>query len=341
MRKNSKKYLGGGAVLLVLGLMTNAAASEKEIVTAENFPRVETDLAIKKVYDQVGLSTFTHNRLPTPVDKQPIIRMNRDTIYSRAVLDLSKPAKITMPDSGDRYMGLQIINQDHYTTIFMKPGPYELTKKDVGTRYAYAIVRTFVDASNDKDIKVANALQDKIEIEGGGKGPLQMPNWDVDTAAKFRSALLVLASTTVDISRFFGTPEQTTPIGHLLGSAMGWGGQPKANAIYNNVTPPNNDGKTPFKVTVKDVPVDAFWSITVYDGDGFMPKNDLGVYAFNDKTAKPNADGSITIHFGACGDGRVNCIPVSKGWNYIVRQYEPRQELIDGKWKFPAAAPVK
>ncbi len=332
--------VSAAVMLCVLSFAIDAIAGEDQIVTAENFPRVETDLAIKKVYDQVGLSTFTHNRLPTPIDKQPIIRMNRDTIYSRAVLDLSTPAKITMPDSGDRYMGLQIINQDHYTTIFMEPGTYELTEKDVGTRYAYAIVRIFVDASNDKDIKVANALQDQIVIEGGGTEPLQIPNWDVDTAAKFRSALLVLASTTSDISRFFGTPEQTTQIGHLLGSAMGWGGQPKANAVYNNVAAPNNDGKTPYKVTVKDVPVDAFWSITVYDGDGFMPKNDLGVYAFNDKTAKANADGSFTIHFGACGDGRINCIPITKGWNYIIRQYEPRQEIIDGKWKFPAPTPI-
>lgn len=327
------------SVVLPIGICS--AQADKTIVTAENFPRVESDLAIKKVFDKVGLSKFDHNRLPTPVDNQPIIRMNRDTLYSRAVLDLSKPAKITMPDSGDRYMGLQIISQDHYTRVFMKPGTYEVTQKDVGTRYAYAFVRTFMDASSDKDIKVANALQDKIVIEGGGKGPLEVPDWDLDTAAKFRSALLVLASTTADTSRFFGTPDQTTPIRHLLGSAMGWAGLPRANAVYDNVTPPNNDGKTAYKVTVKDVPVDAFWSITVYGGDGFMPKNALGVYAFNDKTAKPNADGSITIHFGACDDGRVNCIPISEGWNYIIRMYEPRQEILDGKWKFPAPTPVK
>ena len=300
-------------------------------VTAENFPRVESDLAIKKVYDKVGLSKFDHNRLPTPVDNQPIIRMNRDTLYSRAVLDLSKPAKITMPDSGARYMCLQIINQDHYTRVFMKPGTYEVNQKEVGTRYAYAFVRTFMDASSDKDIKIANALQDKIVIEGGGKGPLEVPNWDLDTAAKFRSALLVLASTTSDTSRFFGTPDQTTPIRHLIGSAMGWAGQPRANAAYDNVTPPNNDGNTPYQVTVKDVPVDAFWSITVYDSEGFLPQNAIGVYAFNDKT----------IHFGACDDGRVNCIPISDGWNYIVRMYEPRQEILDGEWTFPAPNVVK
>ncbi len=222
------------AIVCAAVMLTGAQAqgqADKTTVTAENFPRVESDLAIKKLYDKVGLSTFDHNRLPTPVDKQPVIRMNRDTLYSRAVLDLSKPAKITMPDSGDRYMGLQFISQGHYTKVFTKPGTYEVTQNDVGTRYVYVIVRIFQDATSDEDIKVANALQDKIVIEGGGKGPLEVPNWDLDTAAKFRSALLVLASTTADTSRFFGTPEQTTPIRQLLGSAMGWGGMPRANAV--------------------------------------------------------------------------------------------------------------
>ena len=92
---------------------------------------------------------------------------------------------------------------------------------------------------------------------------------------------------------------------------------------------------------MKDVPVDAFWSIIVYNADGFIPENPEGRYSFNNVTAKPNKDGSITINFGGCDDGRINCLPVSEGWNYTVRMYEPRPEILDGSWKFPAIEPVK
>ncbi|MGA3318549.1 MAG: DUF1214 domain-containing protein [Candidatus Korobacteraceae bacterium] len=49
---------------------------------------------------------------------------------------------------------------------------------------------------------------------------------------------------------------------------------------------------------MKDVPVDGFWSVTVYNVQGFMEKNDKNAYLFNSVTAKRNDDGSITIHFG-------------------------------------------
>ena len=64
-------------------------------------------------------------------------------------------------------------------------------------------------------------------------------------------------------------------------------------------------------------------------------------YSFNNVTASPNEDGSITINFGGCEDGRVNCIPVSEGWNYVVRMYEPREEVINGIYKFPEVKEAK
>jgi len=101
-----------------------------------------------------------------------------------------------------------------------------------------------------------------------------------------------------------------------------------------------NDGETPHTVTVKDVPVDAFWSITVYNADGYLEKNDLGRNSFNNSSAKPNEDGSYTIRFG--GDPKSeNYLPITEGWNYAIRMYQPREEILDGSWKFPAIEPVK
>jgi hypothetical protein len=98
--------------------------------------------------------------------------------------------------------------------------------------------------------------------------------------------------------------------------------------------------KRPYAVTVRDVPVDAFWSITVYDADGYPAPNDLGRNSYNQTSATPNEDGSYTIHFGACEDGRINCIPITPGWNYTIRLYQPRAEILDGRWTFPEFLPA-
>jgi len=55
-------------------------------------------------------------------------------------------------------------------------------------------------------------------------------------------------------------------------------------------------------LTVRDVPVDGFWSISVYNEDGYFQKNALDVYSINSLTAKPSADGAYRIQFGACGE---------------------------------------
>ena len=69
--------------------------------------------------------------------------------------------------------------------------------------------------------------------------------------------------------------------------------------------------------------------------------NDRGAYSVNSITATPNDDGSVTVHFGGCGDGRPNCLPIMGGWNYLVRLYRPRAETLTGSWTFPTPVPAR
>jgi hypothetical protein len=202
------------------------------------------------------------------------------------------------------------------------------------------LFRTFVDANDPADIKAANAIQDKIALRQKDPGKFEIPHWDEASLKKVRDAINILAATRTSAKGMFGDKEKLNPISHLLGTAFGWGGNPEEAAVYDNVVLTKNDGTTPFRVTVRDVPVDGFWSITVYNKNGFMEKNDQNVYSYNNVTAKKNADGSITINFGA-GPEAINNLPITPGWNYIVRMYQPKQEVINGTWSFPKAQPAE
>jgi hypothetical protein len=331
------------AVLALIGLvcfaMSSASAAEK--VTVDNFVRAETDMTMKRYAAQGGFGKFLHIRGMTPIDKQGVIRMNRDTLYSAGVFDLTTPVTIVKPDPGKRFQSMLVINQDHsMLPVEHGAGTFTLIQEKVGTRYVIVLLRTFADPNKPADLAAAHALQDRVQVQQREVGTFAVPDWDETSLRTIRDALNVLAATKSDTSGMFGDKAKLNPIDHLLGTAYGWGGNPKEAAVYQNGVPPLNDGKTPYVLTVRDVPVDGFWSITVYNAKGFMEQNDLNAYSVNNITAKPNADGSFSVYFG--GDpGRVNYLPITPGWSYVARMYQPRQQVIDGSWRFPEAQPAK
>jgi hypothetical protein len=333
----SKQLLG----VVVAGLLAHSGTTlAAEKVTVDNFVRAETDMTLRRYEAQGAFGKMFHLRAPTPLDRQDVIRMNRDTLYSFGIFDLTEAVTITLPET-DRWLSMMLVNQDHsIPPAIYDAGPHTITQDMVGTRYVMVIFRTLVDANDPADINRANAIQDQYTVQQASSGSLEVPDWDEASLTMVRDAINVLGSTLTDGSDMLGVKSELPPIHHLIGTAMGWGGNPKRDASYINGVPARNDGKANYAVTMKDVPVDGFWSITAYNKMGFMEPNDLGVNSINNLTATPNPDGGVTIHFGGCDDGRVNCIPITEGWNYIVRLYQPRQAFFDKTWTFPDPQPV-
>lgn len=89
-----------------------------------------------------------------------------------------------------------------------------------------------------------------------------------------------------------------------------------------------------------NVPVNGFWSISVYNADGYFEPNPQGAYTLNTLTAVRDSQGVIDIQFGGCEGRGANCLPITPDWNYMVRLYQPREEILNGRWQFPEAVPV-
>jgi hypothetical protein len=315
-------------------------STEPVPVTVDNFIRAESDLMISGTVKSGGLGKFIHFREPMAIDC-PIIRPNRDTLYSFSEWDLEAgPVTVTLPDAGTRFQTMIVIDQDHYVPqVIYGAGTYEFSKESIGgtTRYLTLGMRILVNPDDPADVAEVHRLQDAIKVEQpGGPGKFEIPNWDQESQKKVRDALLALNETLPDLKGAFGSREEVDPVRHLIGTASAYGGNPDKDAVYLNVMPKNNDGTGVFKLTVKDdVPIDGFWSISVYDAEGHFRKNELNAYTLNSITAKKNADGSVTVQFGGCDGKAANCLPIFSGWNYMVRLYRPRREVLDGSWKFP------
>ena len=324
---------------------TTMAEDKKVAVTLNNFNTVETHVQMDRYQTIIGgVNKWQHSREMVPIDKQTTIAMNRDTFYSFAVLNLSQPVTITMPEANGRYMALQVIDQDHFTPlVFEQPGTYQLTEENVGTTFAFVAVRTFVDPNDPADINAVHALQDAMTLEGGGDELLVFPNYDMDAYhALFADLQRLIKYWGGDTSGAMGKRGEVNELTHTVATAAGWGLNPPENAMYF-VENANLDPNKKYKIVVPaDVPVNGFWSISIYNKEGYFVENELDAYVLNNITGKKDQDGRTTIYLGACEDEKYNCLPLPGEGNYHQwRLYVPKQSVQDGEWHFPDAIEMK
>jgi hypothetical protein len=314
------------------------------IVTRDNFVRAQTDFYFTQTVRAGGLGLLLHRRTVVSVDHQVVVRMNRDTLYSSGIFDLSAgPVTITLPDPGRRYMSLQVISEDEYTPLVAyAPGRYTFDEAQAGTRYAMLVIRTLADPHRADDMAAAHRSQDAIVIEQPRIGTFEVPDWDSASRVTVLEELDALSQQQrIDRSRMFGTKREVEPLPHLVGAATGWGGLPRWAAVYQGSAVARNDGKVVYRLRVHNVPIDGFWSISVYNRAGYFEQSGSGAYSINNLTAERNADGSVTVQFGGCTSNIANCLGIMPGWNYDVRLYRPRAEILSGAWSFPKPKPIE
>jgi hypothetical protein len=202
------------------------------IVMRGNFVRAESNRMLAALQEQAGgVNRWHHNREPVAVDNQTVIRSNRDTLYSFAVVNITDGARLTLPDTDGRYLTVMAVNQDHYVNrVFTQPGDHSLTMEELDTPYVLLAARTLVDPDDPGDVRRVCSLQDGLSVTAHADEPLELPDYDEASFTATRQALLEEAAHGMQTRGMFGRKEEVDPHRHLIGTAGGWGGLPEREA---------------------------------------------------------------------------------------------------------------
>jgi hypothetical protein len=309
-------------------------------VTPQTYVRAESDRQFGVVAKMAGgVNRFYHFRRPTPLDKQNVVRMNRDTLYSMGIVDTTKGATITVPElPKDRYASVYLVDNDHYCpSVIYSSGTHELPRD---TQYLGVGVRIQVfNPKDENEIALINKLQDQFIIKANSAEPLPEFKWDLQSL----KALTVQYEK--DSTQYSSWKGMMGPRGKVdeksrhIAAAAAWGLFPEWDATYLNYSG-GHDYRVCYQATYQVPENEAFWSITVYGNDGFM-KSDNNIV--NSSNVKLNADGTFTVYFGSvetCGDVP-NRLDTTEGWNFLMRIYRPGKSVLEGAYRLPAAKPVK
>ena len=321
---------------LIAGSISMAYAQEGVTVTSETFIRAETDRMFQDLSKQAGgINKFFHFRSVTPLDKQTVVRMNKDTLYSMAVVDTEGGATITVPDIPiDRYVSVYLADNDHYVPfVIYEAGTHKLPND---TKYLVLGIRIQVfDPKDEGELKLVNDLQDKFVIKANSVDPLPAFKWDSKSLDKLR------VQYEKDSAKYSSWKGMQGPRGKVdentrhIAAAAAWGLFPEWDATYLNYSG-GHDYKVCHCATYQVPDNSAFWSITIYGNDGYM-EHDNNI--INSSNVQLNDDGTFSAYYGskeACGD-KPNRVDVAEEWNFLMRVYRPGKSVIDGKYKMPEA----
>ena len=206
-------------------------------VNVDNFVRAESDRMSAAVAARAPINEFDHRREPAAIDDQTVIRMNRDTLYSVAIVDISQGATLTLPDAGDRYLSVMVVNNDHYINeVIYDPGEHELTVDRFDTDYVRVSVRTLVNPDDPTDLAAVHALQDQLQVKRPIGSPVHQPRLRHSQPRHNPRTALNLARGS-GFAHTFGTQRRRRSGPPPIGTAAGWGGRSGKEAFYLNVDP--------------------------------------------------------------------------------------------------------
>ena len=273
------------------------------LVTEDNFLAAEADRYLAEQQELAPVNQWEHKFKLLTYKTQSVVRQNRDTLYSKAIVDVSKGATFSVEKS-DQYQTLHVIDSNHREILVLYSDSNERTKtidmsdlsKGAG-EHVYVVLRTAMpNGESPEAYKVANDLQRSAKINANSAKPYVPKGFDQESREATRLALEPKLLT-FDMTNAFGTvgAKNVTKYDATVGVGIGWGGFSTEHAHYKILIPEDRSG-APQTMTF-DAPKfkkHGFFSITTYGPSAYIQADK---YAINMNEMEPNQDGTYTINF--------------------------------------------
>jgi len=335
-------------------VMAAAPFTEAELAgyTNDHFNR-SAHFAYKMAGNENGKMQF----IPNVADHESrfVVRPNSDTLYGFAFYEIGTGYLIVNMPKVDRYQILTIWDIDHYITATHVGGddkPFVVVKE--GNPIPEGDYNVVITKTDRTIVQHRTLLMGAGDLEAAQTLAAGITVTKVGTPAEVEGPYPFILSENKlkEMDDFFNSRLGTIPWDNTIGYADNKNLDPMnvAQGVYEGLgmLAPNdaryavvdtdadgNELKENQKYTLTvpaDIPVEYFWSATVYDGNGFFVANEEKVYLANSTFADQNSDGSITVTFGNCEVKSVNCIPTTKDWNMTWRYYGPKDTIANGAW---------
>jgi hypothetical protein len=248
-------------------------------------------------------------------------------------VDMKTPPKVQVDTmAGGKYFA--------YAAELLKLHPPHVTDEPIIAR----MKKIGIEVGKSFDISKLDPAVQKA-LEGAPQDGQKLMAWKLPTLARVANGWSMNTDTVGVYGNYY--------LKRAILSQQGLGANVVEDAIYPlNLADESGkplDGANKYTITFEKgaaPPVNAFWSITLYDQDGFQVGNVLNRFAVSSwMPFKYNSDGSLDLYFQNESPGKdmeANWLPAPKGpFNLTMRLYAPKSEALTGRWNPPAVTRVQ